>query len=158
KFILAVCAVAMLGLGPRSLLAQTLPSPPFPPLPPFPGCAYSITPPPLTLTSNAQTNTLAISTGQNCLWNVTTNTGWITISSTDIHAGNGIATYSITANSGTASRSGTVVIAGQAIDVTQQGTPAGTVTSFTLATSGSPGNGGALIRDSTQTSYPSGTA
>ena len=55
-----------------------------------------------------------------CAWTAVSNTDWITVTSGTSGSGNGGVSYSVAANTGTASRTGTLTIAGQTFTVTQQ--------------------------------------
>jgi hypothetical protein len=76
-----------------------------------------------TLTSPAAaTGTVAVGSGTGCAWAAVSNVPWITISSGNSGVGNGSLTYSVTANTGTLSRTGTMTIAGKTFTVIQPAT------------------------------------
>jgi polyisoprenoid-binding protein YceI len=86
-------------------------------------CGFSLSPSMATLTSPAAaTGTVAVATGSGCAWAAVSNVPWITISSGNSGAGNGSLTYSVIANTGTLSRTGTMTIAGKTFTVTQPAT------------------------------------
>ena len=73
-----------------------------------------------------------------CAWSASSNVPWISVVSGLSGAGNGTITYSVTANTGTTSRAGTITVGGQAHVITQQGqactyTISSTSKSFTSA-------------------------
>ena len=55
----------------------------------------------------------------NCNWGVSSNTGWLTITSSTTGSGSGTVNFSVAANPGGVSRTGTVTIGGQAFTVRQ---------------------------------------
>ncbi len=87
-----------------------------------PPCTYSITPISLSFSSAAGNGTVNVTAAAGCTWTAVSNSSWITVTSGSTGTGNGTVTYSITANSGTAQRTGTITIAGQTHTVAQSGT------------------------------------
>ncbi len=85
-------------------------------------CTFTVSPLSQTFTSSAATGTISITTNNTCNWVATSNDSWITITSGSSGTGNGTITYSITSNSSTSIRVGTITIAGQIYSVTQNGT------------------------------------
>ena len=93
-------------------------------------CSYTISPTSSNLGSSAAaTGTVAITTGASCGWTATSNAAWLTISNGASGSGNGSVTYNVAANTSTASRTGTMTIAGQTFSVTQ----AGVACTFTIS-------------------------
>src|SRR4051794_5007720 len=93
-------------------------------------CGFSMSPFMATLTSPAAaTGTVAVGSGSGCAWAAVSNVSWITVTSGSSGVGNGSVTYSVTANTGTLSRTGTMTIAGKTFTVTQPATPC----SFTIS-------------------------
>jgi hypothetical protein len=87
------------------------------------GCAYSVSPVTNTFGAQANSGTVSVTTGPNCPWTASTNSGswdWIGISSGTTGMGNGIVSYIVLANTGS-TRTGTLAIAGQTFTITQQG-------------------------------------
>jgi hypothetical protein len=96
---------------------QAAPSPP--------ACIYSITPPSASFTDSGGMGSVAVTgnlgcTGNPLTWAATSNDNWITITSGSTGYGNGTVNYSVTANLGPGSRTGTLTIAGQTFTVTQE--------------------------------------
>jgi all-beta uncharacterized protein len=128
--------------------AGSPPPPPPPPPPPQP-------PPPCTLTLSSTTASVAsaattgsvtvTATDSTCAWTAASNASWIAVTAGASGSGTGSVSYSIAANTASASRTGTIAIAGQTFTVTQAGVPAGctflvspTTASFTsLSSTGS---------------------
>ena len=85
-------------------------------------CSYSIAPTSKTLSASASTNTVNVTAGAGCAWTATSNDPtFMSINSGASGTGNGTVNYTVTANSSTAPRSGTMTIAGQTFTVTQAG-------------------------------------
>ncbi len=83
-------------------------------------CTYSISPTSKSFTSAAGTGSVSVSSASGCTWTATSAaTSWLTISSGSSGSGNGTVNYSVTANTFTTSRTGTLTIAGQTHTVTQ---------------------------------------
>ena len=84
---------------------------------------YAISPESQSFAASGGTGTVAVTAGSNCSWLATSNSSFLTITSGFGGFGNGATGYSVAANSGTASRTGTLSIAGKAFTVTQAGNP-----------------------------------
>ena len=84
-------------------------------------CSYAISPTSQNLSADAVTGTANVSAASGCAWTASSNAAWITIKGGASASGNGTVSYSVTANSATSSRSGTLTIAGQTFTVTQAG-------------------------------------
>lgn len=114
-----------------------------------PGCNYLI-----QAASQAQNlpaaggnGLIQIVTAQNCSWTVSTRTPWITIRSLASGTGNGAVAYVVAPNDTAVARSGSIVVAGQAVTINQEagvvpGTPvvanAGIVNAASYAPAGPP--------------------
>ncbi len=85
------------------------------------GCTYSITPTATNVPAGANTGSVAVTAGGSCQWSASSSAAWITITAGASGSGPGTVSYSIAANTGTASRTGTATIAGRAFTVTQDG-------------------------------------
>jgi hypothetical protein len=64
---------------------------------------------------------VSVTTSSGCAWTVASNASWITLTSNSSVAGPRTVNYSVSANSGTTSRTGTMSIAGKTFTVTQSG-------------------------------------
>jgi uncharacterized protein (TIGR03437 family) len=91
-----------------------------------PGCNYYVSPlsqsqPAAPTTSGGNiTGLIMITTGAGCKWNSVSNTSWITIVSGATGTGpQGAVSYKVDPNNSTASRQGTMTIAGQTVTVSQ---------------------------------------
>jgi hypothetical protein len=83
-------------------------------------CTCAIDPPNDTFPSSGGTDTVAVTAGDGCSWTATSGASWITVTGGASGRGNGTVTYAVTPYGGPPrSRTGTVVIAGQAFTVKQ---------------------------------------
>ena len=86
---------------------------------PPPACTYSISPATQSFDSSGGPGTVSVTASSGCIWTAVSNASWITISSNSSVTGNGTVNYSVPANSGTTSRTGTLTIAGKTFTVIQ---------------------------------------
>ncbi|MEK8020045.1 MAG: Calx-beta domain-containing protein [Candidatus Parabeggiatoa sp.] len=87
--------------------------------PPIPNqCVESMTPRHLTHGSGIETGTVTVSAAANCQWTVESNMPWININQSS-GQGSGSVTYSVRANPTLQVRTGTLTVAGQQVNVTQ---------------------------------------
>ncbi len=84
-------------------------------------CSYSIFPASQTLNASGGTGSVSVAAQNGCSWNSSSNASWISLTSGASGSANGNVGYSVSANSGTASRTGTMTIAGKTFTVTQSG-------------------------------------
>jgi len=84
-------------------------------------CTYYISPTNQSFSSSGGTGNVSVTTQSECIWTATSNSSWITVSSGNSGTGNGTVNYSVSANSSTSSRIGTMTEAGQTFTVTQSG-------------------------------------
>jgi hypothetical protein len=91
-------------------------------------CSYSVTLIGRSIPAGGGDSTFAVATTAGCAWTAVSQTSWITVTSGANGTGNGTVNFSATANTGSA-RSGTLLIAGQTVSVTQ---PAPTTCSYTV--------------------------
>ena len=85
-------------------------------------CSYSILPTNNSFPVAGGTGQVTVTGTSGCLWSAASNAAWVTVTSGSSGTGSGTVGYSVTANSGTAERTGTLTIAGQSFMVTQAGT------------------------------------
>jgi hypothetical protein len=92
-------------------------------LPPVTGgttCTYSLSPSGASPGATQTTGSITVTAGTGCAWTATSNaTSWITITSGASGSGNGTVSYTVAANTGTTSRTGTITVGGQTFTVTQ---------------------------------------
>jgi C1A family cysteine protease len=85
-------------------------------------CSYSISPSSQSLGYADGSGSVTVATQGGCAWTATSNApSWITTTSSG--TGNGTATFTVAANTGAKSRTGTLTIAGRTHSVTQAGAP-----------------------------------
>jgi len=108
------------------------------------GCSFALGASSAGVAATGGLNTVGVTTAAGCAWEAVSNSSWITVSSGGVGFGPNSVLYSVTANAGSAGRSGTLTIAGQTFTIVQAGSSsAGTATHFSVmppasATAGSP--------------------
>ncbi|KJU82724.1 secreted protein containing DUF1566 [Candidatus Magnetobacterium bavaricum] len=86
-------------------------------------CAYTIAPTSKNFTSSGGSESVSVSPNNSaCTWTaVSNNTSWITITSGSSGTGTGTVNYTVAANTSLTQRTGTLTIAGQTFNVSQDG-------------------------------------
>ena len=84
-----------------------------------PPCTPSIAPTDRSAGQAALTGSVAVTAGTGCAWTAQSHASWITLTGATAGSGNGSVPYSVSANTQTAQRIGTVTIAGHTFTVTQ---------------------------------------
>lgn len=84
-------------------------------------CTFTVSPLNQSFTSSAGTGTVTVTAAAGCTWAATSNDLWITVTTGNTGSGNGTVTFSVSANTGSTARTGTITIAGQIFTVTQSG-------------------------------------
>ena len=108
-------------------------------------CTYSISPTGLSIGAAATSGSVSVTAGSGCAWTASSGASWITITSGTSGNGGGTVYYSVSANTSTGVRSGTLTIAGQIYTLTQAGAPACAFSiSPTSATPGAVASSGAV--------------
>ena len=116
-----------------------------PPPPPPPTCSYSISPTSASAAAAGGPGSVNVTAGAGCSWTAIAPTGSIlTVTSGSSGSGNGTVSYSVALNPTTSSRSGTLMIAGQTFNVTQDAAACSYTLSATSATFGLPGGSGSV--------------
>jgi len=92
-------------------------------------CTYSLSPTSLSVLPAGGASTVTVTTQSGCSWVSSTPSSFITVTSGASGSGNGSVGISVAANSGT-TRTGTVTIAGQTLNVSQTG--AGIIVAFEM--------------------------
>lgn len=111
-------------------------------------CAFSISPSGKTFTSSGGSGTINVTATGGCDWMAKSNASWISITggTASTGTGSGTVSYNVAANPGTATRTGTLTVAGKTFTVTQY---AATPTRFTisgLVKLGAAGFGGVAMK------------
>jgi hypothetical protein len=104
-----------------------------------PACAAQLSTTSVTLTSAVAFRTVQVTTGSTCPWTATSSVPWVTITSGSSGTGLGSVSYSVAANTGSASRTGTLTIANEPVTIAQAGVACTvdlTPTSITLGAAG----------------------
>ena len=84
-------------------------------------CQFAISPGSQYVGSSSGTGTVSITTQSDCHWTAVSEASWIYVTSNSSGSGSQTVNYAVSANPTGASRSGTIVIAGQTFTVTQSG-------------------------------------
>lgn len=84
-------------------------------------CAFSIAPEQQAFDEEGGTGQVQVTTAGGCAWTATSNAAWIRITANAEGTGPASVTYTIPPNSATASRSGTLTVAGRTVTITQTG-------------------------------------
>ena len=108
-----------------------------------PTCTFSLESASKSFYAAASTGSVNVLTPNGCPWTAASNSSWLTITSGTSGTGQGIVYYSVSQNTGTSSRTGTMTIAGKTFTVTQEGqtcTPSISPTSQTFGASGGAGS------------------
>ncbi len=95
--------------------------------PPPPACTYALSTATQTFPAAGGNGSVSVTCASDCNWLAASHDLWITISPVTSGTGNATPQYSVAANTGTNSRSGSITLAGQTLTITQEGTTAGAV-------------------------------
>jgi uncharacterized protein (TIGR03437 family) len=99
-------------------------------------CNYFVNPLSESVAAAGGSVLLLVSTAPACAWTVVSNSSWISVSGSASITGSGAAEFTVSANTSTASRTGSLTIAGQTLTVTQAaGSQGPSITSITNAAS-----------------------
>ena len=86
------------------------------------GCTYFLSSTGQSVGQATETGSVVVMASTGCNWTAASNASWNTISSGSSGSGNGTVNFSVAANTATASRTGTLTIAGQTFTLTQAAT------------------------------------
>jgi hypothetical protein len=84
-------------------------------------CTYSLSTGVLAVPSIAGGQTVSVMAGANCTWSASSNASWITVTPPGSGTANGTVSFTFAPNTSGAQRSGTVMVAGQTLTITQLG-------------------------------------
>ena len=76
-------------------------------------CTFSLSTSSASFNSSAANGSVGVTTAAGCTWTAVSGAGWISVTSGASGNGSGTVNYSLAANTGSSSRSGTMTIAGQ---------------------------------------------
>jgi FG-GAP-like repeat/Trypsin-like peptidase domain/Viral BACON domain len=108
------------------------------------GCTYSINPSSISIGPASGSGSITVTASSGCPWSASSQANWITITGGASGNGNGTTFYSVTANTSTQSRQGTIFIAGYSFTVTQGGASCTYSISPTSASVGSGAGSGSF--------------
>jgi hypothetical protein len=83
-------------------------------------CSYSVTQTTFSTVSTSSLQSTSVITGTQCSWTATSTVPWITITNGDSHTGMGSVSFQVATNTAASVRTGTLIVAGQTITVSQQ--------------------------------------
>ena len=83
-------------------------------------CSYSVTQTTFSTVSTSSVQATSVITGTQCSWTATSTVPWITITNGGSHTGMGSVSFQVAANPTASVRTGTLIVAGHTITVTQQ--------------------------------------
>jgi hypothetical protein len=86
-----------------------------------PTCAVVLSTTSVSLTAASAFRSFQVSTATGCAWTASSSVPWITISIGSTGTGSASVFYNVAANTGTASRTGTITVAGETVTITQAG-------------------------------------
>lgn len=107
------------GTSPLTVAVQAAAAPPTT----QPPCSYSASVTASSFPAAGGTGTANVTAGAGCTWFANTTASFVTVSAGQ-GSGNGSVQFTVAANSSTASRTATLVVAGQSFTITQAGVPA----------------------------------
>jgi len=87
-------------------------------------CMPTISPTSASIGASGGTGSVSVSAAAGCAWTATSGVAWISITSGASGTGNGTVAYRVAANATTASRTGTLTIAGRTFTLSQPGASA----------------------------------
>lgn len=87
-------------------------------------CSYQLSLGPVTTTRQGFVGTVSVTTSAGCQWTAVSETSWLTITAGASDQGSGTATYLAVPNTGTSSRTGSLLVAGYTINLTEAAAPA----------------------------------
>ena len=109
-------------------------------------CAHSISTSSQSVLHTGASGSLTVSTTSGCSWTATSSESWITITGGSSGSGNGSVSYTVSSNTSTQLRSGTITVEGQLITITQDGSPCSySLSPFSASFDSSGGSGSASM-------------
>lgn len=84
-------------------------------------CSYQISMGPITATKQGFVGSVLVATSPGCQWTAQSKASWLTITSGATGSGNGMANYLAALNTTTSSRTGSLIVAGYTINLTEAG-------------------------------------
>ena len=116
-------------------------------------CTYAISPVSQSFNATGGTGSIGLTTSSLCPWTCSSNASWLVITSNSAATGSGTTYYSVSANSNSSSRTGTITIGGRTFTITQSGASPQYTLNLTKA-----GNGnGTITNNPTGSTFNAGT-
>ncbi len=84
-------------------------------------CGFTVSPTTDPAPAGGETSSVSVTAQAECSWTATSNAAWISLTGRASGSGTGTVSYSVAANSSPMARTGTLLVAGQTVTVTQQG-------------------------------------
>jgi hypothetical protein len=84
-------------------------------------CTYTLSASSLSFGASGGANSVTVTTASQCTWTAASDRAWMSVTAGASGTGNGSVSVSLTPNAGTAVRTGTLTVAGQAVSVRQDG-------------------------------------
>ena len=116
-------------------------------------CTYAVSPASQSFGAGGGTANTNVSTGVACNWTTSNTSPWISIASGASGTGSGTVAYTAAPNTGTASRTAGLTVAGRILTITQAG-----VQTYTLSVSTSGSGSGTVTSNPSGTSFSAGTS
>ncbi len=120
-------------------------------------CTFTLSASTASYTSAGGTGSVTVTCASGCIWTATSSASWLTVTKGASGNGSGTVNYSVAANTGSASQSGTLTVGGQTLTVTEgllkvsslavspTTTVGGVTVSGTVTLSGPTPTGGAVV-------------
>jgi hypothetical protein len=136
-------------------------------------CTFALSPSSQQLGADGGTASFTVTaSAQTCTWTASAGTAWITVTAGSSGTGNGTVSFSVAANTGTSSRTGTITAGGQTFTVNQAGvtcsnpaaptltapTAASSAASYTLSWTGTSPDGTYELQESTDSGFAGATS
>jgi hypothetical protein len=84
-------------------------------------CGYSISPASQQFSAGGGSGVINVGAAAGCAWHATTSAGWLNFTSATFGIGGGTVTYTVSPNTGTASRKAVITIGNRVFSVKQKG-------------------------------------
>jgi hypothetical protein len=107
-------------------------------------CSYSVSPLTVSVPSTGSNGSIAVTTGSSCPWTSTSAVSWITITAGSSMSGLGSTNYTVAANTSGVARTGTLMVAGQTVTITQAAASCSYSASPTTVSVPSTGSNGSI--------------
>jgi hypothetical protein len=85
------------------------------------GCSYTLTPTGTTVPASGASLQVNVTASAGCSWTAVSNASWITVTAGSSGAGSGVIQFTVAPNTGSSTRTGTLLIGGETFTITQSG-------------------------------------